>query len=308
MLEIADRWVWDSWFVDVGDAYHVFFLQAPRALGDPDLRHVNASVGHAVSTDLRTWTRLPDALAPGEPGSFDGRATWTGCVVEHGDGWAMYYTGLSTAGEQRIGLARSDDLISWHKHADNPILESDTRWYEPTAGDGVSQPAWRDPWVYRGDDGHHMLITARVDHGPSRTRGVVARARSDDLLRWEVESPLTTPSDFAELEVPQLIDVMGRDVLIFSCGPEGLSPRRLAEPAGGGTYALVIADVPTSSADAVALDLPGLYACRVVRDRGGEPCVVGFVNREATGAFGGTLSDPVSLQAAAPELFVNSTH
>ena len=35
----ADDWIWDSWIADDGERYHLFFLKAPRALGDPDLRH-----------------------------------------------------------------------------------------------------------------------------------------------------------------------------------------------------------------------------------------------------------------------------
>ena len=34
MLRLADDWVWDSWIADDGERYHLFFLKAPRALGD----------------------------------------------------------------------------------------------------------------------------------------------------------------------------------------------------------------------------------------------------------------------------------
>ena len=56
MLRLADSWIWDFWFADDGRAFHVFFLQAPRTLGDPELRHVNVAVGHATS--FRTWHSL----------------------------------------------------------------------------------------------------------------------------------------------------------------------------------------------------------------------------------------------------------
>jgi len=52
VLTLADRWVWDSWVADDVDDYHLFYLQAPRVLGDAGLRHVNATVGHARSRDL----------------------------------------------------------------------------------------------------------------------------------------------------------------------------------------------------------------------------------------------------------------
>ena len=33
MLRLEDRWVWDSWVVDDGERYHLFYLQAPRVTG-----------------------------------------------------------------------------------------------------------------------------------------------------------------------------------------------------------------------------------------------------------------------------------
>ena len=52
MLTLPDKWVWDHWMVDTGSEYHIFYLQAPRSLGDPDLRHQHARTGHAVSTEI----------------------------------------------------------------------------------------------------------------------------------------------------------------------------------------------------------------------------------------------------------------
>ena len=83
MLRLADHWLWDFWFARDGEEVHIFYLQAPRSLGDPDLRHRNATIGHAVSRDGRDWSVLPDALGPGPEGTFDDLATWTGSVVRH---------------------------------------------------------------------------------------------------------------------------------------------------------------------------------------------------------------------------------
>ena len=62
MFTLPDSWVWDFWFADDGERYHLFFLYASRALHDPHARHYRASIGHAVSTDLRNWERVADAL------------------------------------------------------------------------------------------------------------------------------------------------------------------------------------------------------------------------------------------------------
>ena len=67
---IADQWIWDSWIADDGELFHLFFLQAPRSLVDPDLRHTSARIGHATSTDLSVGRALPAARARdgnGEP-------------------------------------------------------------------------------------------------------------------------------------------------------------------------------------------------------------------------------------------------
>ena len=150
MLELADAWTWDFWFADDGDRFHLFALKAPRELGDPALRHHNASLAHAVSDDLTHWSLLPDALVPGTQPAFDDRAIWTGSVVRGDTGrWRMFYTGIShsqLARIQTIGYATSEDLVAWQRPEQPWVLEADPRWYE-TLGEDSSWPeqAWRDP-------------------------------------------------------------------------------------------------------------------------------------------------------------------
>ena len=63
-LSLPDKWIWDFWFAQDGLEYHVFYLQAPKSLGDEKLRHWHVSIGHAVSRDLVSWSVLPDAISP----------------------------------------------------------------------------------------------------------------------------------------------------------------------------------------------------------------------------------------------------
>ena len=173
MLRLPDAWTWDFWIADTGAEYHLLFLYASRALHEPDRRHVRASIGHAVSTDLTTWTRVADALVRGDAPAFDDVATWTGSVLRGPDGvWRMFYTGATRRAEaliQSIGVATSTDLVTWHKHPGNPVLTADPRWYERYGDSTWFDEAWRDPWVFPdpGGDGWHMLITARANHGPT---------------------------------------------------------------------------------------------------------------------------------------------
>lgn len=298
MLDLSDDWVWDFWTVDDGGDRHLFFLHAPRSLGDPDLRHRNASVGHAVSADLTSWTRLPDALAPQQAPAFDDLATWTGsCVQDPEGGWRMFTSGISRGEDgmaQRFGSAHSDDLVAWVR--DDLVSEVDPRWY--AVHDHRGETHWRDPFVVAGPDGWHLYLTAKAsadlwpsDHG----NGVVGHLTSPDLRTWTVRSPLGGPTGrFDQLEVISLSEVDGRWVLLFSClAPEVVG----AAPGAGGVWSVAV-DGPGAPVDlgaAVRLTSEDLYVGRVVpSDRG--PVLLAFENRDGSGAFAGGVIDPVPVR------------
>ena len=64
-----DLWFWDSWYVQDGDIWHGYFLQAPKSLIDPDARHLNATQRHAVSKDLTNWTDMGTTFEPQRNGA-----------------------------------------------------------------------------------------------------------------------------------------------------------------------------------------------------------------------------------------------
>ena len=305
MLTLPDSWVWDAWFADDGHRHHVFFLYASRALHDPEARHHRASVGHAVSDDLVSWTRVPDALVRGDHGDWDDLATWTGSVVQHPDGtWFMFYTGVTMTPRgplQRVGVATSDDLVTWHKSSQNPVLEADARWYERLEApphDG----AFRDPWVFPDPDGDgwHMLLTARSATGAFDDRGVVGHARSPDLRTWHAMPPLTEPgAGFGHLEVLQLVYVDDEPMLLFSCAPENLSAGRREATGGSGGVWCARADgalAPYDLRHAVPLTDMSLYSGRAVRRRDGRWAMLAFLNEGPDGRFVGSVADPLDLR------------
>lgn len=305
-LELADRWVWDFWFANDGGTYHIFFLQAPRSLGDPDLRHSNASVGHATSVDLVNWTEIGTALAPGYASEWDDVAIWTGSVIKHDGRWWMFYTGTSHKEEgliQRIGAAVSDDLNLWIKHPSNPLLYSHPYWYEQLDSRKWHDQAWRDPWVYQIEDGFEMLLTARIDSGPRAQRGVIGRAFSTDLTLWSAISPLTVPGSFGQMEVSQRLEVDGDDLLLFSCEPEFIAAH--SEIAGGprsNCYALWLDETgtPYPADNAVALDTPNWYSIRAVKDPENRWVVLGVEQDDESGGFAGRIGDPIPLDEVLP--------
>ncbi|MDG4825145.1 glycoside hydrolase family 68 protein [Asanoa sp. WMMD1127] len=295
MLRLPDHWVWDSWYArDDAGRWHVFFLRASRALLDPHRRHRRAAIGHAVSDDLRSWQLVADALVPADAPAWDDLATWTGSTVRGPDGrWHLFYTGVSRAEDglvQRIGLATSEDLTTWRRHGDTPLVEAHPAWYELLDRQAWYEQAWRDPWVYPDPDGDgwHMLITARANHGPADGRGVIGHATSPDLLTWTVRPPLTVPGGFGHLEVPQVEVVDGQPLLLFCTN--AAQPRH-------GTSRIWVVPAPTvrgpwDLAAARPVDRPGLYAPRLVADADGRWQLVGFLD-EVDGAFVGELAGPV---------------
>lgn len=307
MLRLDDHWVWDFWFADDGERYHIFFLKAPKALGDPDLRHWNVRIGHAVSTDLSTWQPLPDAICPGATPAFDDYTTWTGSVVRADDGsWRMFYTGTSRAEgghRQTVGMATSPDLLTWTKQGPAPVATSDPRWYEPLTDALWGDEAWRDPWVFPdpAGDGWHMLVTTRGNCGAANERGVVGHARSRDLVRWDAQPPLSQPgAGFGHVEVFQVAEVEGQWLLIFSClGPELADERRAAGERGG--IWLLKADGPLGPFDparAFRLTDESLYAGRILQRRDGSWALFGFLNEVPGQGFVGAISDPIPFQDA----------
>lgn len=307
-LSLADHWIWDFWFAQDGDDVHVFYLQAPKALGDPELRHHNASIGHAVSRDLRQWRVLPDAVEPGPAGAFDDLATWTGSVMQSDGLWHLFYTGVSKADAgavQRIGLATSADLTTWLKT--DVVFGADPRWYE-TLHPGVREEAWRDPWVWRDEKTgqFRMAITARANDGALDGRGVIGHAVSDDLMHWQATAPLSAPGEFYHLEVPQLVHIGGAWRMFFCATVADHSAARTARPgviAETGSHYLV-ADSPDGPFvldrdDFMLADQnQSMYAGRILAHQG-QHFLFAWQNLDSAGEFVGALSDPMAVTVGA---------
>lgn len=304
MFDLADSYVWDFWFADDGDRYHLFFLYASRALHDPEDRHYRASVGHAVSTDLVSWERVADALVRGGADDFDALATWTGSTVRGEDGtWFLFYTGSRLAEDgrnvQRIGYATSDDLHTWHKNPANPVLQADGEIYERLATTEWHDEAFRDPWVFAdpAGDGWHMYVTARAPRGPLYGSGVVAHATSRDLRTWELQAPVSEPADqgFGQLEVTQVEVVDGRPVLLFSCMPAQATDAVRERHPRGAVWAVAADSVlgPFDISTASPITDDDLYVGRLIQDRDGVWQLLAFRNVGPDGRFVGGITDPM---------------
>lgn len=305
-LALPDHWVWDFWFARDGDAWHIFYLKAPKSLGDPELRHRNATIGHGVSEDLVNWEIVSDPFGLGHPGAWDDLANWTGSIVPVGGGWWMFYSGVSSADDgriQRIGAAVSNDLMTWSKLSENPVCSADLRWYEEYDHVSWSEEAWRDPWVFPdpGGDGFHMFVTARANSGPVSTRGVIGHAISSDLIEWSVQRPVFTPASFGSIEVPQQVTIDRRHYVIY-CLPWDMQPGVRPEDALTG-IGYAIGDQPTGPfrlgpTPFTSADRHGsLYAGKVVfiDDR---PMMLSTLHHGPEGSYRGEISNPIPIVVA----------
>jgi beta-fructofuranosidase len=226
----AGQYVWDVWMTTQGREVHAFHLTAPRPghPGDPE----TMPLAHAVSTDLLEWREEASALAPGPPGADDDMQHWTGDIVEKDGVYHLFYTGRSRreAGlVQRTMLATSTDLATWTRHPSNPVMVADARWYQADQVPERSMTvSWRDPKiVLDAPTGWYIaFLAADLNTGEHAERGCIARARSRDLIEWEVVPPAFAPHRYACVEVPDVFEIDGTWYMTFLTGTPYGNPRR----------------------------------------------------------------------------------
>jgi len=220
--------------------------------------------------------------------------------------WRMFYTALNTARghvlrDQRIGVVESGDLHIWRRTTDGPLVTADPRWYRTLDDGSGASETWRDPFVFRdpGGDGWHMLVTARDKDAPRFSDGVLAHARSADLRTWELGPPVSEPAGFGQIEVPQVREIDGRAVLVFTCHPDEQSERQKREFGRYSTWS-VAGDSLTGPWDIERarpfVDDPALFAAPLVRERDGGWALVGFRNQEPEGILSFEIVDPIPVE------------
>ena len=134
-----------------------------------------AQIGMARSRNGHQWQRNgAPVLSNGPYGSWDERGVGDPYVIRAGPGYYMFFLGMDRARRQRLGVAMSDDGVSWYKLRSNPIL--DPGEYGSFDVKGLGEPA---VWTSRGY--YWMLFTGR-DRDEIRRLGL---ARSRDGVRWE---------------------------------------------------------------------------------------------------------------------------
>lgn len=161
--------------------------------------------GHVSSSDLVHWERHPIALEPSLP--WDGRGVWTGSVMRYESRFWAFYTGI--VGFEPLHqvqcVAWSDDLITWTKREEGPVVS------DQPEGRG---PCFRDPLVFRVGEEWRMIVGSQTPRG-----GAVLQYCSENLLDWErMEDLWEAEGDEVgfDCECPDFFPLVDRWVLITS--------------------------------------------------------------------------------------------
>jgi beta-fructofuranosidase len=203
---------WDYWyfFDKTKNIFHVFYLNADKALFCKHLHHENAQVGYATTPDFIRFAKVNDCVFKANDWGWDNSSIWTGDIVKIANGFLLFYTSRDRKEDdgftQNIGIAYSKNLTSWERIPDLRI-KPDPRFYEiRTIEKDTSIHAWRDPFVFKHNNTAYMILAAKSKLLPIGSKAAIGllRANLNDLTQWESLPPLFAPGWYSEMEVPQI--------------------------------------------------------------------------------------------------------
>ena len=189
--------------------YHLFHLIIPN----------HDYIAHAVSKDGISWRRVNNALFVGHPGEWDDDMLWTMHVVEVGDKFEMYYTGLQRKDRgvvSRIGYAESTNLIDWTKKQKTIFpVEPKGIFYETYKTNPRTWLSFRDPFRFEYKGEVYLLVATRTIAGPVSRRGCVGLVKITNDV-FELMPPLLYPLVYDDIECPCVFELAGRFYLLGS--------------------------------------------------------------------------------------------
>lgn len=188
--------------------YHLFFQYHPFSNVWGPMHW-----GHCRSRDFIKWEYLPAALAPDE--SYDAGGCYSGSALEADGEHVLIYTGVidrylddGTHDYRQVQCMAKGDGMNYHKFDGNPII---TGGILPK---GSSTKDFRDPKVWKEDDGYYMVVGNRAADGC----GQVLLFRSDNLEDWEFISILDqSRGEYGSMwECPDFFRLGDKHILLVS--------------------------------------------------------------------------------------------
>lgn len=181
-----------TYFASTDEQFTSFYKPAVGYVGDPmpfydpveqnfkilylqDFRPNPDATYHPIwgvsTTDLSSYQSLGELIPTGTAAEADA-ALGTGCVI-YDEAAKLYYTFYTghTSKQEVVMMATSSDFKEWTKSRLFYLQGSDY---------GYSAKDFRDPFVFKGDDGQYHMIVSTL----KGTKGVLAEFTSADLKSW----------------------------------------------------------------------------------------------------------------------------
>lgn len=188
--------------------YHLFFQYHPFSNSWGPMHW-----GHCKSRDFIRWEYLPAAMAPDE--NYDAGGCYSGSAIEDAGEHVLIYTGVidrySEGGShdyRQVQCMAKGDGIDYCKFKGNPILSGGA------LPDGSSTEDFRDPKIWKEEDGYYMVVGNRAADGC----GQILLYRSSDLEKWVFMNILDqSKGKYGKMwECPDFFPLEGKQILLVS--------------------------------------------------------------------------------------------
>ncbi len=283
IMNDSNNFIWDFWyyFDPQEKLFHIFYLNANKDLVATEKHHFHSRIGYANTYDFRDIKYINFNVLKASDNYWANTSIWSGDVIKINNGFLLFFTSRNKYQDdsltQNIGIAYSKkDFNNW--------IVSDIRIppdfvYERRSliGDTTIH-AWRDPFVFRIDRQVYMLVSAKSIDSPLGRKGAIGllKMKDNSFQEWEYLKPISEPSHYSEMEVPQLyINSQNEYELIFSCHSEYDFASTTNKV--GGLQSLISTNwqnFSNSQANVLLPESSKLYACRAIPELNGE--IVGF--------------------------------
>lgn len=188
----------DFAFVYGQNAFHLFYINHDTTSSVTEAAN-EKTFQHVTSTDLSTWSSPVTAFHVSATG-WDAGHVWAPSIIQRGNTYYLYYTGVDGSGNQRTGVATSTNLndTTWTRWSSNPIFSAtSTSWInrDPQHLPYLHQQQLRDPFVM--EDPHDrsrwlMYYVALTDTSDQAMAVGVARSDSASATAWTDIGPIAT--------------------------------------------------------------------------------------------------------------------
>lgn len=183
--------------------FKVLYLQDYR----PNQPYTYHPIWCVSTSDAASYTSLGELVSCGAANEIDA-AIGTGSTIYEDGVYYTFYTAHSADASQTGGygeavmLSTSRDFRNWEKNRSLLI----------TPGDTYDKRDFRDPFVFKGDDGlFHMLVSTRKEG-----KGVIVEYTSPDLLDWADNGVFMTMMWDRFYECPDLFKMGDWWYLVYS--------------------------------------------------------------------------------------------